>query len=575
MNFSAKPFWPANLGATCRHGQKSKSDNGRSRRLFFGLSDGARNVAFIRQGDYGYGNLDEGQSEIERRVGASRQAATSAIRDALGGTGSGAGTTTRNPADAGTARGAQVAFPEVRGSGGQLDVDPDGDAKALGWTAERIDGLIREYSVSWNDETSAYAALMSPQEFLDLTLSAQGQAMLRSMDPARTKARPLDLENLAAGGSMFLEIDEPRDPDEYQVKHYGLTSVPTVTFGHEGRHRMVALQVAGFEQVPVVIIVRDGRVGGRGKRAERSGVELIRQASRIDQVNTGVKNAVLGRMVPINAANRQALVDMVPGADSYFQNAAAAALPPESAATLAQAEALADAATWMRDSKVFVPQLELTAAKWLDVMQNTLPKNLWAAIEASVFGLAKGGTSTVTLSGSRAQALLDAAAFKAGGATPGKNSQSDYVVADEDAADIPDAGAQADASTGSGVGDVPRGQRDGATASEGVGDPASPASEPRQDGLSDGVGSVAGLVAGEPGTAQAPAATQVSIAEDDAVAVVKQTGTRIVRWSDTEFHRFARLDAAVKSIRASIRYRRSCSALTPRSMTKYQSLRRN
>jgi hypothetical protein len=222
--------------------------------------------------------------------------------------------TTQDGADTGGARSREVAVSEVGGGG--RGVGPSAAAR-IGWTPERIDRLIREHAVSYNDNTNAYAVMMSPQAFLDLTLSAEGQARLATFDPSVTRARPLDLADLEAESQTpFLIIPEPEEPDDFQKTNYGLTLLPTPIYGHEGRHRMMALREAGFTQVPVVIIVQ----AERAQRDDLPAVELSRQSSRLSPYNNGVRNAQVGGLIPVNQANRERLIEMVGGADVLFQD---------------------------------------------------------------------------------------------------------------------------------------------------------------------------------------------------------------------------------------------------------------
>lgn len=112
------------------------------------------------------------------------------------------------------------------------------DNKAAAWTPARVESMIKTYGTSFNENTKAYVAMMSPQEFLDLTASKEQQANIAE------ETGPLNKKKLAREDQeIYLDVD-PLGKGGMQV------------ISHEGRHRMTALMRAGHTRVPVTINTR-------------------------------------------------------------------------------------------------------------------------------------------------------------------------------------------------------------------------------------------------------------------------------------------------------------------------------
>lgn len=117
----------------------------------------------------------------------------------------------------------------------------DGKADAA-WTADRVDALLRNYAYTQDDSRGkAYAAWVSPEEFLKATTPANG---VEKLEAERT---PLNASELA---SQKQEIRL----DVKSMKDGGIE-----LSGHEGRHRMMALRDAGVTSVPVVLFLGQGQ----------------------------------------------------------------------------------------------------------------------------------------------------------------------------------------------------------------------------------------------------------------------------------------------------------------------------
>lgn len=191
------------------------------------------------------------------------------------------------------------------------------------YTPERTDLLLQDLSYPDDDnKTKAWITFMSPDQFLGLTLSSKGRDLLATMDPAKTRARPLNVDELRrVDQPLFLEIAEP-----YMASG---KEQPRRVMGHEGRHRMAAFKAAGIEQVPVILRRQDGRAG---QLEDLNNFTLAPQrGGRSDQYNSGDTSVVLSEAVPFNYANAGRIREMMSGEGIRFSGrrrsvAAAAAL---------------------------------------------------------------------------------------------------------------------------------------------------------------------------------------------------------------------------------------------------------
>ena len=102
------------------------------------------------------------------------------------------------------------------------------------YTPERLDYLYEYFSASNKDYAQAYITRIAPSEFLKLTTSTQ-----ESENKIRSESRKLDVENLRNNEQPIM-LDINSETGEI--------------YGHEGRHRMVALENAGINSVPVVLV---------------------------------------------------------------------------------------------------------------------------------------------------------------------------------------------------------------------------------------------------------------------------------------------------------------------------------
>ena len=166
--------------------------------------------------------------------------------------------------------------------------------KVAGWVPKRIQDIWNTYRYMQNGrekDTKAYATMISPDQFLGLTMSESHFESLLKDNEIRNKITPLNLEQLKKYDMpMFLDVVENKD-GTWQV------------VDHEGRHRMVALSRAGIQEVPVVIRTKDVK-----SRDSISGARLLPQ--KFDK-ESGVNGATLNKLIPINYENKSNIINMV------------------------------------------------------------------------------------------------------------------------------------------------------------------------------------------------------------------------------------------------------------------------
>lgn len=144
------------------------------------------------------------------------------------------------------------------------------------WTPSRIRDLISEFSVTHNGKSKAYAASMTPDDFLSLTTPAGMR------DGLETDAGELRPDELAAETQPIFLLVSGGEGGIYTTR------------GHEGRHRMAALKRAGVERVPVVIRLTD--VPWSNLEPQDMFVLLRQQFGN----TSGTRNAIVRDLVPIS-----------------------------------------------------------------------------------------------------------------------------------------------------------------------------------------------------------------------------------------------------------------------------------
>lgn len=193
----------------------------------------------------------------------------------------------------------------VRRSGGTVDVavvmNRDVPAELLGnraqekidfsldeatWSADRIDDLVNEFAyVSGNNKTKAFAVSIDPQDFLEATVPFGYEQSIRD------RAGDLDIERL-----------RKQKQSPFLIVSGDIAAGRVSVVGHEGRHRMAALQKAGARRVPVVIV--DERGG-----AERSDVWRLFVGRQRWSETAGRRDFVAKSLIPITYENKERLVE--------------------------------------------------------------------------------------------------------------------------------------------------------------------------------------------------------------------------------------------------------------------------
>ena len=157
-------------------------------------------------------------------------------------------------------------------------------------TQERIDRAIRDYGGS-GDYSRAYMAMISPTDFLSLTAT--------DADRIRAEGRVLVAEELRAEQQTpFLQYD----PETNEIT------------GHEGRHRMAAMENSHVQETPVLLIP-DGSEGRYSRqRMDSLTVSGQRYGARRAQGET-----TLHSLIPVNEKHRAELEASFGGGEGWFR----------------------------------------------------------------------------------------------------------------------------------------------------------------------------------------------------------------------------------------------------------------
>lgn len=124
------------------------------------------------------------------------------------------------------------------------------NGKKIAFTDERVEKLLKMYASTNKDYGQGYLTYMSPADYLLLTTN--GNDGTRSLERIKNESTPLDIEELKSvydTQPIFLDLAE---------KGVGRATKNEI-IGHEGRHRMYALQLAGFDQIPVLVLNYDNK----------------------------------------------------------------------------------------------------------------------------------------------------------------------------------------------------------------------------------------------------------------------------------------------------------------------------
>lgn len=143
---------------------------------------------------------------------------------------------------------------------------------------ERIDSMIKEYGSSSANYSQAFVTEIKPNDFLWLTSS--------NPERIRKEAKDIDWEELQSNDQTpYLRVD---------MKTGKVT-------GHEGRHRVAALERAGADGVAIAVVPEE-------KGFDRHNAEKIDRLTVTEQFQTALvpqHRVFLRNMIPINEANRE------------------------------------------------------------------------------------------------------------------------------------------------------------------------------------------------------------------------------------------------------------------------------
>lgn len=208
----------------------------------------------------------------------------------------------------------------------------DYDATAMAsWTTKRIEDLLSLSADPVNpDQGLMHAVRMSPDQFLGLTASEQGRALLSQ--PQNTLGE-LDVEKLRAAGPIMLSVSRTAERTSVYRDDSGELVRDVIpegwrVMGHDGRHRMQALHEAGVTSVPVMLHLHEagrpatGLDEGAGYRA--SLMISPQRGGRNDQANSGFAATEVFGVEPITFGNRAKLTEVMgaPQARVLFQSEA-------------------------------------------------------------------------------------------------------------------------------------------------------------------------------------------------------------------------------------------------------------
>lgn len=157
-------------------------------------------------------------------------------------------------------------------------------------TQERIDRAIRDYGGS-GDYSRAYMAMISPTDFLSLTAT--------DADRIRAEGRVLVAEELRAEQQTpFLQYD----PETNEIT------------GHEGRHRMAAMENSHVQETPVLLIPD----GGEG-RYSRQNVDSLTVSGQRYGARRAQGETTLHSLIPVNEKHRAELEASFGGGEGWFR----------------------------------------------------------------------------------------------------------------------------------------------------------------------------------------------------------------------------------------------------------------
>ena len=157
---------------------------------------------------------------------------------------------------------------------------------------ETLDQWLKDYAASNPEYAQAYIAYISPEKFLNLTTSgAASRYAIRQQSEGLTLPSVMDYSR--------------EQPIQLRIN----TETGKVE-GHEGRHRMVALNRAGVEEVPVLLFDSSNKYG----KQPMDSIQLIQQDFN-NRENTGTE--IVRDLEPLSTGNRDTVRDKFSKKDVY------------------------------------------------------------------------------------------------------------------------------------------------------------------------------------------------------------------------------------------------------------------
>lgn len=194
--------------------------------------------------------------------------------------------------------------------------------RSVSWRPERVDRMIGEFSHG-PSESRAYAALVSPQDFMETSSTApQIQRILGETGPldmgrlSRMENKDYPLE------TPYLGVNDEADPDAI----LGLSQALRV-FNHQGRHRTTALGRAGARQLPTILArgghwIKGGAIDQYANLVGSPQRRLLRDRGLVDPA---MGDGYAHNLIPIRPENRDALLAL--GTHNRTKNHITYALP--------------------------------------------------------------------------------------------------------------------------------------------------------------------------------------------------------------------------------------------------------
>ena len=149
-----------------------------------------------------------------------------------------------------------------------------------------VDKYLKDYaSKSSPKYAQAYIAYMSPAEFIALTTSREGRAII-------------------AQQTGELDIEKLKDATVYQPFQLRIDHETGEVIGHEGRHRLTALMKAGVERVPVLLF-------DSSNKNSKTAMDSLTLTGQDFGHSRSYARVTVNNVQPLSYGNRQAVVDMV------------------------------------------------------------------------------------------------------------------------------------------------------------------------------------------------------------------------------------------------------------------------